>query len=135
MVDLVITAANVVPQTGALIEHGTYGATVTAGMSVYLNTTTREWEPADADTLATANAAGIALNSAGDGQPGAVVVEGPVALGAVLTVGSVYVVSSTAGGIAPSADLVATDYVSVLGTPISTSVLQVKRIITGVAKA
>lgn len=135
MADLVIAEADVIAQDGAQIEHGTYGETITAGQPVYLNTTTREWMLADADAAASAAVAGIALNSGADGQKGSIVVSGPLAVGAVLTVGEAYVVSATAGGIAPISDLLTGDYVTLIGTPLSTSVLYVKRIITGAAKA
>lgn len=134
MADVVITPANVIAQDGALIEHGTFGAAVTAGQVVYLNTTTRKWELADADALASANGVGIALNGGAADQKGSIVVEGPVALGAVLTLGTAYGVSATAGGLAPLADLLAGDYVTFLGVPTSTSVLYLRRIVTGVAK-
>jgi hypothetical protein len=44
-------------------------------------------------------------------------------LGATLVVGEVYVVSATLGAIAPIGDLVSTNFVTPLGTAISTSVL------------
>lgn len=135
MADLTVTPANVVPQAGAQIEHGTYGATVTAGQAVYLNTTTGKWELADADVAASANAVGIALNNGAINQKGSIIVGGSVAMGAILTVGTVYVVSATAGGICPDADLASGDYVTILGTPLSTSILKVQRLVTGVAKA
>ena len=58
MADITITAANVVASAGARIEHGTAGATVTAGQIVFLDsTTTGKWQLADADA-ATAAARG-----------------------------------------------------------------------------
>ncbi|MDW9792122.1 hypothetical protein GOB42_15155 [Sinorhizobium meliloti] len=141
MADIVITPASVVPGAGAKTTSGTAGATITAGQVVYLDsTTTGKWHHADSDA-ATAAArgqganVGIALNGASNGQPLEVLTEGPITLGAVLTAGAAYYLSPTPGGIAPLADLLTGDYVTLLGLATSTSVLQVDVQYSGVATA
>lgn len=141
MADIVITAASVVAGSGAKVTSGTAGATVTAGQVVYLDSaTTGKWLLADSDA-ATAAArgqganVGIALNGASDGQPIDVLTEGPITLGSVLTAGTAYYLSATPGGIAPLADLLTGDYVTLLGLATSTSVLQLDIQYSGVATA
>ncbi|GIL09288.1 MAG: hypothetical protein BroJett033_7990 [Chloroflexota bacterium] len=115
MTDISVTANQVkwISGTRPMVVKG--GAAITAGQAVYLNTTTLEHELADADTDATSVFAGIAITGGQDGAdmliapPGAV-----IDFGATLTAGTIYVVSPTAGGIAPWADLTAGDYVVVL---------------------
>lgn len=127
MSDLSITAANVVAGGGARLAHGTAGATITAGQVVYRDPTTGKYMLADNDsaTAAAIDAAGIALNGAADKQPLAVATRGPVTIGATLTAGTDYWLSSTAGGICPRADLGAGDTAVLIGVATSTSVLEV----------
>jgi hypothetical protein len=56
-------------------------------------------------------------------------------LGATLAVGEVYVVSAALGAIAPIGDLVSTNFVTPIGTAITTSVLAFNPQPSGVAKA
>ena len=128
MADLTITAASVLPGTGAVIEKGTAGATITAGQVVYLDeATTGEYLLADTDsaTAAARVPRGIALNSASDGQPLSIIKSGPVTIGATIAAGVAYYLSGTAGGICPVADVASNDYPSILGMGSSTTVLQV----------
>lgn len=125
MADLVQTAASVLAAASAAgnIRQVTAGGTITAGMPVYLDAATRTYKAADASALLTAAAVGIALNGAASGQPLTILTGGSINIGATLTVGAVYVVSATAGAIAPLADLLSTEYVTTLGTATSTSLL------------
>jgi hypothetical protein len=129
MANLVITAANVVPGSGAVIVQGTAGATITQGQSVYLDTiTTGKWLLAG-DKAATAQgrvATGIALNSATTGQPIDVQKSGLITIGATLVAGVAYYLSATAVAIAPVADLAAGDYPCLLGMATSTTVLNLQ---------
>ena len=118
MADLTITAAQVLKSTGAVVETGNAGETITQGQSVYRKAADKEIYKADANVAAAeAAAVGIALNSAADGQPIKFQTDGSITLGAgaAPVEGTVYVVSATAGGIAPVADLVSTNYVTTLG--------------------
>lgn len=132
MADISVTAANVQPGT-ATPSNGFFGATVTAGQSVYLDSSTNTYKLADADlSAAAANCAGIALNGGSSGQPATVAVDGPYTVGGTVVVGKVYVVSATAGGIAPSTDLATGMWTTVLGVGISATQISLKRQVSGV---
>ena len=115
MADLVVTAANVVAGTGATTKTGTAGATITAGQLVYLDSADSKYKLIDADAAATADIAGVALNGASNTQPISILTAGALNPGATVAVGTVYCGAVTPGGIAPVADLIAGDYISVLG--------------------
>lgn len=127
MADLTITAANVVAGTGAAVEPGFAGATITAGQVVYKESATGLFKLADCNS-ATAEARvpyGIALNGASTGQSVSVLTSGNVTIGATIAAGVAYYLSGTAGGIRPVADNVSGDYPSVIGFGISTTVMKV----------
>ena len=125
MADLSQTAANVAPGTGAYTVNGTLGATGTAGQPVYLDSSTDTLKLADADlSQAAAAAVGILLGGGASGQPVTYIVTGNLDLGATLVIGEIYVLSGTAGGIAPEADLASSDWVTVLGVATATDNLK-----------
>lgn len=138
MTDLTITAANVVAGADATIEHGTFGATITAGKAVYRDPTSKKYLLADANS-ATADARtarGIALNGGSDGQPGAIIREGDLTIGATLNPEApAYYLSDTPGGICPVADVGNGEYFCQIGLAKSASVLAVRIVATGVAMA
>lgn len=125
--DLTITAANVkVGGSSAVIEQVTYGEAVTAGQPVYLKDSDGLYYKADNDASSeTAEVRGIALVGNSTSGVGVIVTRGPITIGATVTAGMNYVASSTAGGIAPVADLGSNDYITSLGHAISTTVLYV----------
>lgn len=133
MADLSVTAGNVAASASATVVVRTAGGTITAGQPVYEDSSDSfHCKPAQADTSAKANAIGIALNGAADGQPVSVCTAGDINVGATLTVGEVYVVSdAAAGGIAPVGDLASDDYVSVLGVASTASNLKLKLNVSG----
>ncbi|PDT79961.1 hypothetical protein [Sinorhizobium sp. BJ1] len=138
MADLTITAANVVSGAGAAIEHGTAGATVTAGQIVYLDsTTTGKWQLADADAATAAargqGKIGVALHGAALNQPLAVQTAGPITIGATVVGGTAYYLSPNPGGIAPLADILTGDYVTLIGIATSTSAIKLDFQYSGVA--
>lgn len=136
MADIVITAANVTPGTDCIRDRGIAGATITAGQPVYKDATdSNKLKLADADVEATAAGVGIALHGAAAGQPLDYAIKGTVNIGATVVVGQVYVVSTTAGGIAPIADLLSGDFVCILGVGATASTLKMGLNATGVAKA
>lgn len=137
MADLTITAANVVAGSGAKIKHGTAGATITAGQALYLDSSDGKYKLADNDsaTAAVRSFAGIALNGASNGQPLAVLEAGSITIGATTAVGIVYCLSSTAGGICPSADIATGDYNTVIGVGTSTTAILVNATAAGAAMA
>jgi hypothetical protein len=59
---------------------------------------------------------------------------GNINLGATLTVGQIYVLSATAGGIAPVADLATGHYPSILGVATTASNLLMGILVSNVAK-
>lgn len=135
MADLSITAANVLAGSGARSKLGTAGATITAGKSVYLDTSDSKYKLADCDsaTAAVRSPIGIALNGASDGQPLVVLEQGPITIGATMTAGIAYYLSPNAGGICPVADILTGDYPVILGIATSTTVLEVNIQEAGVA--
>jgi hypothetical protein len=134
MADLTQTAANVVQGSTARIRKGTAGAVITAGMPLYMDAADgNKLKPADADASAlTAAVVGIALTGGAANQPIAYVEAGLVNLGATLTVGAIYVLSGTAGGICPEADLATGDWVTVLGIAVSAVLLDLRVNVSGV---
>lgn len=115
MADISVTAANVTWVSGTRPRVVKAGATITPGQAVYLNTATGEHELADADTDAASEFAGIAISDGANARdmiiapPGAV-----INWGATLVAGTIYTLSTTAGGVGVEADLATGDYVVVL---------------------
>lgn len=137
MADLTITAANVVPGGNARIRNGTAGASITAGQVVYLDSTTNTFKLADNDsaTAAVRSPVGVALNGAASGQVISVQTSGKITIGATTAVGVVYCLSSTAGGICPSADIATGDYNTILGIGTSTTQIELNLQSAGAAMA
>lgn len=136
---LTITAANVTPNTSTVVPtyfDGIAGATVTAGMPVYADSTdSGKLKAADANaSAAAARVVGIAMHGATAGQPLRIMTDGELNYGAILTVGEIYVAGAgTAGDINPCDDLTAGWYTTILGWARTTSILRVKIAISGVA--
>lgn len=133
MADLVIAAANVVAFRGARVSDEVAGVAIAAGQQLARDATTRRMilaEVADDDDH---TVEGMALNSAAAGQPVEVLQDGRVTVGAVLTVGTVYV-ASAAGAVAPVADLASGDYTTVLGVAETTSILRYRPLTAGVER-
>lgn len=128
MADLTITGSALIPAATAVIKHGVCGAAIGQGKSVFVDPDTGTVKLADNDTVDTDDhdSVGISLNATtAAGQPVSYQKGGDLAFGAILTKGTVYCVSSTAGGICPQADLGAGDEVVILGVASTTSNLQV----------
>lgn len=136
MADLVITAASVLAGTGSTKKNGTAGASVTAGQVIYLDSATNTLKLADNDsaTAAARQPVGIALHAAGSGQPLTYLSKGPITIGATVAVGDVLCLSSTAGGIAPYADIASGDYNTIIGIATSTTVVDVQLHSAGAVK-
>lgn len=123
MADLSITEAQVLPDTsaGSKIVNGIAGAAIAAGEVVYLDTSTQTWKLTDSDaaaTVAEGDHCGIAMNAAEVAtQKIAVQTRGSPTLGAGASVaaGTIYVASQTAGGLAVVADILAGDFMCILG--------------------
>lgn len=125
MADLTITAASVLPGSGASLETGTAGEALTAGKVVYKKAADGKWYLADCNS-ATAEvrvAEAIALTGSAAGQPVVVQKGGSITIGATMTANAAYYLSGTAGGIRPAADNTTGDYPQVIGLATSTTVL------------
>lgn len=135
MVDISITAANVVAGSNSTREGGIAGETITAGQAVYLASGTKKWMKADnnAATEEARRAKGVALNGASLNQPIDVHTFGDITIGATLTAGSAYYLSDTPGGLCLIADIGTGEYVCQLGIAKSTTVLAVDIQYPGVA--
>lgn len=133
MADLIITATSVVPGADASMQQGIAGETITAGQSLYLKAADGKLWKAQCDgTAEEATCEGIALNGAAPNQTVAYVKEGTVTIGATTSKATTYVVSATAGGIAPQADLIATNRISYVGYATdATGTFIVRRRLTG----
>src|SRR6266576_2259298 len=117
MADLTITVASVVSGSGADIVHGVAGATITAGQVIYKEAATGLFKLADnnSGTLEAQIPYGVALHASLANQPLSVQKGGPITIGATMTAGLGYYLSTNAGGICPVADVVTTDRVVSLG--------------------
>jgi hypothetical protein len=104
MADISITAANVAASSTATVrKEYNFGATVTAGQVVYLDTNNK-WQLADSNAAVTGNETnatrGIALCGGANNQPAAVVlVDDTFTPGGTLTNGSAVYESLNAGAI------------------------------------
>jgi hypothetical protein len=141
MSDISITAASVVKGANAKTRKGVAGATITAGQTLYEDTAdSNKLKLADANaSAATSNCVGISLHGAASGQPIEFVYEdddftpgGTLSLSAAADDG-VYVLSGTAGGIAPVGDLASGWYPVVLGVAKSTTKMNLKIVRAGAA--
>ncbi len=136
--DLTITATSVVPSTNAIIRNSVAGAVITAGKLVYKSATDQKLYTADGDsaTAGVRDCVGIAVTTAGIGAPCYYVIEDPaLVIGATVVNGTIYVLSATAGGIAPAADLTTGWYATVVavGTSTTTVAFRAKGLRTGTA--
>lgn len=125
MTDLTVTASAVVPTSTSKTQTKIAAVAITAGQVVYVNSS-NQLALADNDASAlTPAVAGIAINSCSAGQPCSYTTEGDLTMGSIITAGTIYVLSSAAGGIAPAADLGSSDYVTILGVGKTATVLSV----------
>lgn len=138
MADLSITANSVVQGAGAtVIKTGVWGETVTAGQGVYQKSSDSKWYKAQCDGTAEESgygvSVGVALAGGALNQPAFVQTGGTITIGATVAVGTVYVVSETAGGICPWADLNSDDRLTVLAYASAAGVLTLAVSATGVS--
>lgn len=134
MADITVTAANVVPGTGATLKTATAGEAIAAGKSVVINPDTKKLMLADNDsaTAYVRGAGGVSVNGAALNQPCTFITDGPFNPGATVVKGTTYCVSSTAGGICPQADLASGDEVVIIGVASDTDEIVVGLRDTGV---
>lgn len=133
MSDIAITATSVLFSANAKLATGIAGETITAGQTLYLSSTDNRLYKADANASpATADCVGVSAHGAAAGQPLIYGYEDPnFTPGGTLSLSvaadsGVYVLSGTAGGIAPMDDLAAGMYPCVLGVAYSTTKMALK---------
>src|SRR5215813_14181758 len=124
MADLTITPSGVLPGAGAFTGQGVAGENLTRGQSGYRKKADGRIYKALASSAASPfeqqTCVGIIAQDVAAGQPGQFYRGGQIAIGANVTAGVVSMVSSAnAGGVAPAADNVATNYTTVLAVGIS----------------
>ena len=136
MANLTQTAANVAAGgASTVIALVQAGEAITQGQPVYQSSTTLKYLQTDAnDTVAKAEAKGIALTPASTDGYFVLSKSGLTNLGATLTVGTLYVVSATKGAICPIADLATNDYVTTLGIATTSALLNLDISVSGVQK-
>ena len=136
MADVSFTAASIKPGTNAQTQEVMFGATITQGMVVYLDSSDNEYKIADCTTSATtAAAAGIALTGGAAGQPGVIITGGNLTTSAHLSLASPVYILSEAGLICPAGDLANDDYVTIIGVATSTTNLKLSLNASGVVAA
>jgi hypothetical protein len=125
------------PTSNTTVSLVQYGATISAGQSVYLDAADSKYKLADSNaSAATAAVKGVAVTPGVDGGYGYVATAGSIILvGTTMAVGETYHVGSTAGAIVPDADLTTGDYVSRIGTGASTTQLDLSIKATGITHA
>jgi hypothetical protein len=140
MADLVQTAANVAVGVNTSVQLVVAGEALTQGMPVYRSSLDSNYYKADSDAEASAEVRGIAVTPASASGDRFVLASpksgssADVNLGATLTQGETYVVSTNAGAIAPISDLTTGDYVTYLGVASSASILKMRLNPTAVQK-
>ena len=122
------------PTANTEVRVVTYAETVSAGQPLYLNSSGK-YALADANNSATtAEASAIAVTPGVLDGYGVVAIRGNIILvGATLTGGEAYIVSTTAGGIKPESDAKTTgDYITDLGRASSSTQLDLNFKATGI---
>lgn len=105
--DLSITAGSLIPSSSAVTRDGVAGVAITAGQLVYKDTADNKIKLADANGASELirTPIGLASNTAGIGQNVRYIVSDPdLTIGGTVSNGAAYVLSATAGGVAPIAD-------------------------------
>jgi hypothetical protein len=136
MADIAITAANVELDKTSTRDFVQFGEAVSPSMSVYLNSTDNKWYKAKNNgTVDQSKAQGLSVNKVSANGWGYIVKKGPYKPGATVVLGETYYVSSTFGGICPSADITSGKYVTPLGVAIATDAIDLNPQASGVLRA
>jgi hypothetical protein len=134
MADLVLVAADTL--SSGKQQSGIAGVTVVAADILYADATDGEKLKLADSTIAAeeAKALGMALNGGAVGQPIDYIKSGIVTVtAAAVTIGEVYALSA-AGKLAPVADLLSTEFVTVVAIGVAANQLLVAIVVGGVAK-
>lgn len=113
-----------------------YGETITHGQVVYLDAATNRYKLAlGSGSSAQANVFGVAITPGANGDYGYVARGGTIVqlnTSAVMSIGRVYVLSGTAGAIAPEADLAGQSFSTILGVAVASTQLKLDIFAAGV---
>lgn len=117
MSDISITPSAVIPSTSADRRQIVFGATVTAGQTVFKNTTDGKYYLADGNDATKMPVEGMAIDGGSAAQPGFIVIKDPaLAIGSHgAGIGIPLFQSATAGGVCPFADLASGNQTTCLG--------------------
>ena len=132
MADLVVTAADVASYDGAETAQDNAGEAITAGQTLYKHTDGKMYKAIDTSAAAAA-CRGVALCNAAEDQPVVYATRGGVNPGAAVTVGEIYAVTDTAGGVALHSERASGDYITTLGIATTTSRINLNIDRSGVA--
>lgn len=138
MADIAVTAANVLASANAApIKNFNYGATITAGQVVYLDSNNK-WQLTDSDASSAGNnfnsVVGLTLVGGANNQPGVVATRDVYFTpGGTLTNGIAYYVSRNAGAFCPVADVGSGNYGTFVGIARSTTILNLNPTPSGIA--
>lgn len=130
MAEISVTASAIRGETSGMVR-GTAGASITAGQTLYLDSSNL-LQLADANNTSADEIVGIALHASAANQPLVYARSGNVTFNAALTAGVFYVVGTTAGSIAPISDATTGWRVLKLGYASSTTNLVLEMTDTGV---
>lgn len=120
MADLIITPSALPTPSGGVISV-VCGETIAAGAPFYLDATTGKALKSDANAVGKKTVRGIILENGVLDQTVNAVISGTLLLNAVVTVGTIYVLSGNPGGIAPAADLTSGWDTVVIGVGLTTT--------------
>lgn len=134
MTDIVITPANVARVDGST-QTKLAGVAITAGDSVYVDSSGVLQLCEKDQSVVEAACAGLALNDGAVGQPITYQVSGNLDAGGTLAAGVVYVVGGGPGALAPVADIVTSDFATVIGIATAAGNLKMGLLPSGVAAA
>ena len=135
MAAISITAANVLTSSTGQVSVGTAGATITAGQSVYIDTSdSNKIKLADANGTAPANTfAGIALNAASSGQPVSYCTNDNAGftIGATVVAGDTIWLSQTPGGLTKTIGDLSGGIAIVVGVMLTTTTMNLTPVVGG----
>jgi hypothetical protein len=114
-----------------------YGATISAGQPVYLDTSDSKYKLADANlSAAAATVRGIAMTPGVDTGYGIIATSGSIVMvGVTAAIGETYYCGATAGEINPYSDLTTGWYVTRIGTAASATQMDLAISPTGIVHA
>ena len=134
---VIVTQGVAIAESNARATVVQVGVAVTEGAAVYLDTTTSKFMLADATTSAKAAVVGIIISPAALDGYALMQTSRKYIAGTTLVAGDPVYLSATAGGgnLCPHADLIATNYVTLIGHAVSTTEIKLDLIATAVAVA